>query len=82
MTKMIARLTSAILVLPLVLPTVGCRQKEPEHKNHNAVDVQIDAGKTKVKIKGSTKPDEKARHVDVDVERHPGQNPKPADKAR
>jgi hypothetical protein len=72
MFKLVTRLTTVLLAMLLALPTIGCQQKENVKENEKTLDVQVDAGKTKVKVEGSKKPDEKGRHLDVDVERHPG----------
>ena len=71
MMKLMTRMTTVILVLILALPTVGCQQKDKEKEREKALDVQIDAGPVKVKVEGSKKPDEKGKHLDVEVE-HPG----------
>jgi uncharacterized lipoprotein YehR (DUF1307 family) len=71
MMKLIARLTTIILALLLALPIVGCQQKDKQtNDNGKGLDLQIDAGNTKVKVEGSKKPNEKGRHIDVDVD-HP-----------
>jgi hypothetical protein len=80
--KWMARLTTASVVLVLALPTAGCRQQEPEAKNGKGVDIQIDAGNTKVKVQGSTKPGEAGKSVDVEVERQPGHERQPGDDAK
>ena len=72
MSKLMRCLTTILLGLMLALPTIGCQQKEKAKENEKGLDVQIDAGNTKVKVEGSKKPDEKGRHVDVEVERHSG----------
>jgi len=78
--KLMTRLTSVILALMLALPTVGCQRNEKAKENEKGLDVQIDAGKTKVKVEGSKKPDEKGRHLDVEVDRHPGHEASDRDK--
>ena len=77
MMKLMTRMTTVILILILALPIVGCQQKEKEkeRERENARDVQIDAGPVKVKVEGSKKPDEKGRHLDVEVEHPSGDEP-------
>ena len=70
MMRLMARGTTVILALMLALPIVGCQQKEDRKENQKVLDVQIDAGNTKVKVEGTKTPDEKGRHLDVKVE-HP-----------
>jgi hypothetical protein len=81
MMKLTARLLIATLAALLVLPLVGCQQKA-EPKPGKGVDIQVDAGGTKVKVEGSKKPGEKGRHVDVDVERHPNRAPTSGDQTK
>lgn len=73
MMRLMTRMTTVILALILALPIVGRQQKEneKERERKKALDIQIDAGPVKVKVEGSKKPDEKGRHLDVQVE-HPG----------
>jgi len=66
------RLMTVILALMLALPTVGCEQKEKAKENKKGLEIQVETGRTKVKVEGSTKPDEKGKRLDVEVERHPG----------
>jgi hypothetical protein len=82
MMKLIARLMMAFLALTLALPTAGCQQKENVEKSNRPVDVQIDTGKTKVKVESSKKPDAKGGNIDVKVERNPSPEHKPGDKSR
>jgi ABC-type metal ion transport system substrate-binding protein len=70
MMKLMTRLTTLILALILALPAIGCQQKDKDKENEKTLDVQVDAGKTKIKVEGTKKPDEKGRHIDVDVEHH------------
>jgi hypothetical protein len=79
MMKLMGRLTTAILALMLALPTVGCQQKAKENEKEKVFEVQVDAGKTKVRVEGSKTPDEKGRRLDVDVERQPGHAHQPGD---
>ena len=73
MMKLMTRMTTVILALVLVLPTIGCQEKGRERESERdrvserekPHDVQIDAGPVKVKVEGSRKPDEKDRHIDV-----------------
>jgi hypothetical protein len=71
MLKLMTRLATVILALILALPTVGCQQKEKVKQNEKALDVQVDAGKTKVKVEANKKSDQNGRHVDVEVEHRP-----------
>ncbi len=72
MVRLMTRMTTVIVVLILALPIVGCQQKAKEREREKALDVQVDAGPVNVKVEGSKKPDEKGRHLDVEVQ-HPGQ---------
>jgi hypothetical protein len=82
MMKLMTRLLTVILALMLALPIVGCQQKEKVKENERGLDIQIDTGNTKVKVEGSKKPDEKGKHLDVDVERHPGQEHESGDRGK
>jgi hypothetical protein len=88
MMKLMTQITTVILALVLALPTIGCQEKGRERESERdrvsekgkeserekPLDVQVDAGPVKVKVEGSKKPDEKDRHLDVEVEHHQGQD--------
>ena len=80
MMKLMARLTTVVLALMLALPMVGCQQKENAKENAKGLDLQIDTGGAKVKVEGSRKPDEKGKHLDVEVEHHSGRESGDRDK--
>lgn len=81
MLKLITQTTSVILALMLALPMIGCQQKVDVKKNEKGLDVEVDAGGTKVKVEGRKNSDGKGRHVDVDVdvERHKSRDQPPSD---
>ncbi len=69
MLKTALRLTTLLLAVVLVFPTIGCQQKENMRENDKKLDVEVDVGKSKVKVKGSTGEDGQGGRLDVDVER-------------
>ena len=81
MLKLVTHLTTVLLALLLALPTIGCQPKpvvdgEPRDqqkapKAEKGLNIEVDAGKTKVRVESDKKPGEKGRHLDVDVEHHP-----------
>ncbi len=71
MTKLITRLMTVILAVMVSLPTIGCQKQEKVKDGEKGLDVQVEAGGTEVKVKGSKKPDEKGKRLDVDVEHKP-----------
>jgi hypothetical protein len=73
--RLMTRLTIVILALMLALPTVSCQPKEKVKENGKGLEVQVETGKTSVKVEGSNKPDEKGRHLEVDVEHHADHGP-------
>jgi hypothetical protein len=75
MRRLMTCLTTVAVALMLGLTTVGCQPKEKVTENKKALDVQVDVGKTQVKVEGNKNPDDKGGQVDVDVVRHPGHEP-------
>ncbi len=73
MARLMRNLTTATLAVLFVLPAIGCRQDDKGKPEEKRVDVQVDAGKTKVKVEGTKTPGDKPR-VEVDVERHADHN--------
>ena len=82
MMKSLTRLTSVILALTFALPIVGCEKKAPETEKQKILDVQVDAGKTKVKVEGTKKPDEKGKHIGVEVEHGSGHEQESGDRGK
>ncbi len=72
--KAISRLVIMILASMLAAASTGCPRQDKSKESEKGLEVQIDTGKTKVKVDGGKTPDEKGGHFDVNVQqdRSPG----------
>jgi hypothetical protein len=73
MRHAIKRAMAVAAAFLLVLPTVGCQPAHEKQEDQKAVDIQVDAGKTKVKVERSATPNKNGKRVDVEVKRPSGQ---------
>jgi hypothetical protein len=92
MTKLLKRLTTLLFAAVFVVPIIGCQPKpvvdgEPKdgqkaQEPGKAVNIKVDAGKTKVKIESEKKPGDEGRHLDVDVQHNPGHEREPGESGK
>jgi hypothetical protein len=81
MMKLMTCLTTALFALMVTLPFGGCQQKDQEKENRKVLDVQVDTGTTKVTVEGTKKADKNGKRFNVEVDRHPGHEHEPNDRA-